>query len=80
MMKIIAFITQRRVIRAILASVRRSGTPSAAGSRPPRRPPLTQPRMVCSKRPGEGTGAQCNTRVEPAACRERARSVVQRAA
>jgi hypothetical protein len=41
MMKIIALITEPRVIRAILDSVRRSGTPSAAGSRhlpPPARP------------------------------------------
>lgn len=39
-MKIIAFITERQVIRAILASVRRS-TPSAAGSRHP--PPPARP-------------------------------------
>jgi hypothetical protein len=35
MMKIIAFINEPRVIRDILDSVRRSGTPSAAGSRHP---------------------------------------------
>ena len=40
-MKIIAFITERQVIRAILASVRRGGTPSAAGSRHP--PPPARP-------------------------------------
>jgi len=34
-MKIIAFITEARVIRAILDSVRRSCPPSAAGSRHP---------------------------------------------
>ena len=41
MMKIIAFITEPRVIRAILDSVRRTGTPSAARSRHP--PPPARP-------------------------------------
>jgi len=41
MMKIIAFITEPRVIRAILDSVRRSGAPSAAGS--PHPPPPARP-------------------------------------
>ena len=41
MMKIIAFITERPVIRTILDSVRRSGTLSAAGSRHP--PPPARP-------------------------------------
>ncbi len=40
MMKIIAFVTEPRVVRAILDSVRRECTPSVAGSRhpPPARP------------------------------------------
>jgi hypothetical protein len=41
MMKIIAFITEPRVIRAILDSARRTGTPSVAGSRHP--PPPARP-------------------------------------
>lgn len=41
MMKIIAFITEPRVIRAILDSVRRSCVPDAAGSRHP--PPPARP-------------------------------------
>jgi len=41
MMKIIAFITESRAIRAMLDSVRRSGTSSAAGSRHP--PPPARP-------------------------------------
>ena len=41
MMKIIAFITEPRVIRAMLDSVRPSGTPSTAGSRHP--PPPARP-------------------------------------
>ena len=40
-MKIISFITERRVIRAILDSVRRSGTPASAGSLHP--PPAARP-------------------------------------
>ena len=41
MMKIISFITEQGVIRAILDSVRRSGTPSTAGSLHP--PPPARP-------------------------------------
>ncbi len=48
MMKIIAFITEPRAVRAILDSVRRSGTPSAAGSRTLHLP-LARPRMACSE-------------------------------
>jgi hypothetical protein len=40
-MKIISFITEPRVIRAILDSVRRSATSSAVGSRHP--PPPARP-------------------------------------
>jgi hypothetical protein len=41
MIQIISFITEPRAIRAILDSVRRSTTPSAAGSRHP--PPPARP-------------------------------------
>jgi len=41
MMKIISFITERRAIRAILDSVRRTGTPVSAGSLHP--PPAADP-------------------------------------
>ena len=40
-MKIISFITEQRAIRAILDSVRRSGTPASAGSLHP--PPAAGP-------------------------------------
>jgi hypothetical protein len=47
MMKIIAFLTEPRVIRAILDSLRR--TPSTAGSR---HPPPARPWMACSEARG----------------------------
>ncbi|HEY3053226.1 MAG TPA: hypothetical protein VGK04_07545 [Thermoanaerobaculia bacterium] len=44
-MKIISFITEQRVIRAILESVRRTCTPSTAGSRHPRPRPSRDCRL-----------------------------------
>jgi hypothetical protein len=76
MMKIIAFITDARVLRAILDSVRGSGTPSAAGSRHPPTPcsPCRGWRAVRGE--GGGVRAEGNTPRHSDVCQSERRETV----